>query len=250
VAVSTEADWVARFADEVIAEADRRAPGEKIICASGISPSGPIHLGNLREIMVPHLVADEIKRRGRSCEHILSWDDFDRYRKVPAGYDPSYAEHIGKPLTSVPAPAGSAYESWSDHFKAPFRTALAQLGVEVTEISQTAEYTAGTYRDRVLLAMRERHRIDEVLGRYRTKKKGAEVQDDEETGSAADYYPYKPYCSVCRRDLTTVTSYDDETTELAYTCACGHGESVRLSEFNQGKLVWKVDWPMRWAFRA
>ncbi len=252
MAGSTEADWVARFADEVIAEGERRAPGRKIICASGISPSGPIHLGNLREIMVPHLVADEIKRRGVPCEHILSWDDFDRYRKVPAGYDPSYAEHIGKPLTAVPAPAGSAYESWSDHFKAPFRAALAELGVEVTEISQTHEYTAGTYRDSILLAMRERGRIDEVLGRYRTKKK-TEVQDDEETGTAADYYPYKPYCSVCDRDLTTVTSYDEDTTELAYTCVCGHAETVRLdgpSAFTRGKLVWKVDWPMRWAFKG
>jgi lysyl-tRNA synthetase class 1 len=256
VAQSTEADWVARLADDVIAEAGRRAPGEKIVCASGISPSGPIHLGNLREIMVPHLVADEIKRRGIDCEHILSWDDFDRYRKVPAGYDPAFAEHIGKPLTSVPAPEGSPYASWSDHFKAPFREALTALGVEVTEISQTEQYTAGAYREQILLAMRERRRIDEVLGRYRTKKKTAEAtpeQDEEDAsaGVAAAYYPYKPYCGACDRDLTTITSYDDETTELTYECgACGHSETVRLSEFNRGKLVWKVDWPMRWAFKG
>ena len=105
---STETDWVSRFADEVIAEAERRAPGKPIVCASGLSPSGPIHLGNLREVMTPHLVADEIRRRGYACEHILTWDDYDRYRKVPAGVDPSWAEHIGKPLTSVPAPPGSA----------------------------------------------------------------------------------------------------------------------------------------------
>lgn len=249
---SSEADWVDRLADDVIAEAERRAPGKKIICASGISPSGPIHLGNLREIMVPHLVADEIKRRGMPCEHILSWDDFDRYRKVPAGYDPSFAEHIGKPLTSVPAPAGSAYETWSDHFKAPFRVALAALGVEVTEISQTAQYTAGRYREQILLAMRERRRIDEVLGRYRTKKKAETEQDDEDAaaGTADSYFPYKPYCAVCGRDVTTVRSYDDETTDLSYECACGHGETVRLSEFDRGKLVWKVDWPMRWAFKG
>ena len=61
---ATEADWVSRFADEVIAEATRRAPGKTIVCASGLSPSGPIHLGNLREVMTPHLVADEIRRRG------------------------------------------------------------------------------------------------------------------------------------------------------------------------------------------
>jgi len=250
VAQSAEADWVARFADDVIAEAGQRAPGKKIIVASGISPSGPIHLGNLREIMVPHLVADEIKRRDVPCEHILSWDDFDRYRKVPAGYDPAWAEHIGKALTSVPPPEGSGYASWSDHFKAPFREALAALGVEVTEISQTAEYTSGTYREQILHAMRERRRINDILGRYRTKNKPGAVEDQDDEESTA-YYPYKPYCSGCDRDLTTVISYDDNTTGLTYQCqACGNRETVRLSEFNRGKLVWKIDWPMRWAVKG
>lgn len=57
-----DADWVSRLADETIAEAEKR--GTKVVVASGISPSGPVHLGNLREVMTPHLVADEIRRRG------------------------------------------------------------------------------------------------------------------------------------------------------------------------------------------
>ncbi|MET9936120.1 hypothetical protein, partial [Streptomyces sp. NPDC006324] len=40
---STETDWVSRFADEVIAESERRAPGKPVVVASGLSPSGPIH---------------------------------------------------------------------------------------------------------------------------------------------------------------------------------------------------------------
>ncbi|GGO79523.1 lysine--tRNA ligase [Nonomuraea cavernae] len=234
---STESDWVSKFADEVISEAERRAPGEPIVCASGLSPSGPIHLGNLREVMTPHLVADEIRRRGLDCVHLLSWDDYDRFRRVPAGVDPSWEEHIGKPLTSVPAPPGSSHASWAEHFKAPMTAALAELGVEYRAISQTEQYTSGAYREQILLAMRERRRIDEVLARYRTKQVDA-------------YFPYKPYCELCERDLTTVTAYDDDTTELAYTCVCGFGETVRLAEHDRGKLVWKVDWPMRWAYEG
>ncbi|MGR3939272.1 lysine--tRNA ligase [Streptomyces sp. BRA346] len=277
VAQSTETDWVSRFADEVIAEAERRAPGKPIVCASGLSPSGPIHLGNLREVMTPHLVADEIRRRGYDCVHILSWDDYDRYRKVPAGVDPSWSEHIGKPLTSVPAPPGSSYANWAEHFKAPMIEALSAMGIEFHGISQTEKYTSGAYREQILHAMHHREQIDAVLDRYRTKDKpgakdakkqqqkkqkpvdeaeleaaegsGAAAEDDGSAGGAG-YYPYKPYCSVCERDLTTVTSYDDKTTELTYTCACGHAETVLLSEHNRGKLVWKVDWPMRWAYEG
>jgi lysyl-tRNA synthetase class 1 len=236
-----DADWVARLADEVIAEAERRAPGRPVVCASGLSPSGPVHLGNLREVMTPHLVADEIRRRGLDCVHLLSWDDYDRFRKVPAGVDPSWAEHIGKPLTSVPAPPGSPYGSWAEHFKAPMVAALEELGVAYRGISQTEQYTSGAYREQILLAMRERERIDAVLARYRTK---------EGTRRDGPYFPYRPYCELCERDSTTVTAYDDATTELAYTCSCGFGETVRLAEHDRGKLVWKVDWPMRWAYEG
>jgi lysyl-tRNA synthetase, class I len=270
--VSSQADWVSRIADEVIAEAARRAPGKPVVVASGLSPSGPIHLGNLREVMVPHLVADEVRRRGVPCEHILSFDDFDRFRRVPAGVDPSWAQHIGKPLTSVPAPPGSAHPNWAEHFKVPTAAALARLGVEFRGISQTQMYTSGAYLDEVLLAMRERSRIDAVLAKYRTKPRSAVAGSDvdaaagigagaeaaEGSGAAADddgatsagYYPYRPYCSACKRDLTTVTGYVDETTELSYTCACGHAEIVKLAEHRRGKLAWKVDWPMRWAYEG
>ncbi|SOE12813.1 lysyl-tRNA synthetase, class I [Streptomyces sp. 2323.1] len=271
---STETDWVSRFADEVIAEAERRAPGKPVVCASGLSPSGPIHLGNLREVMTPHLVADEIRRRGYEVRHLISWDDYDRYRKVPEGVPgvdkETWTQHIGKPLTSVPAPAGSAYPNWAEHFKAAMSEALAELGVEYDGISQTAQYTSGVYREQILHAMKHRTDIDAILGQYRTKKAPAKksqkpvdeaeleaaegsgaASEDDGSGGSAGYFPYKPYCGQCEKDLTTVTSYDDETTELVYTCTeCGFGETVRLSEFNRGKLVWKVDWPMRWAYEG
>ncbi|MEV6024619.1 lysine--tRNA ligase [Streptomyces sp. NPDC052036] len=276
VAQSTETtDWVSRFADEVIEESERRAPGKPVVVASGLSPSGPIHLGNLREVMTPHLVADEIRRRGYTVRHVLSWDDYDRYRKVPfgvPGVDDSWAEHIGKPLTSVPAPKGSAYPNWAEHFKAVMTESLAELGVEYDGISQTEQYTSGVYREQVLFAMKHRGEIDAILAQYRTKPKvagkkqqqkpvdeaeleaeegsGAAAEDDGSSGSAG-YYPYKPYCGQCGKDFTLVTAYDDDTTELTYSCsACAFSETVRLSEFNRGKLVWKVDWPMRWAYEG
>ena len=283
-----ELDWVTRLADEVVAEAQHRGLGGPIVCASGISPSGPIHLGNFRELITPHLVADELKRRGIDCEHILSWDDFDRFRRVPktlAGVDDSWEQHIGKPLTAVPPPAGSPHASWADHFKAPLLEAMEATGIEVRQISQTEQYRAGAYREQVLLAMRERFAIDKVLDQYRTLEaaenarqkatgkgrqqgggKGAKLTEDQAaaateaergSGAAAEddgsegkagYYPFKPFCSACGTDFTTVTAYDDDSHDLTYDCTrCGHTETVDLDTFTNGKLVWKVDWPMRWA---
>jgi lysyl-tRNA synthetase, class I len=271
--VAERVDWVSQLADEVVAGAQQRGVDGPIVCASGLSPSGPVHLGNFRELVTPHLVADEIRRRGIACEHILSWDDYDRFRRVPAGVDPSWAEHIGKPLSQVPAPPGSDHPNWAVHFQAPMRQAMTDLGIEVREISQSQMYASGAYTAQILQAMRHRATIDTILARYRTKGRpagpakasrpnmsdddraaatlaaeGSGAAEEDDGTAAAGYFPYKPYCTVCERDLTTVTGYDDATTELAYTCACGHVETVRLSEHHRGKLVWKVDWPMRWAY--
>ena len=240
-------DWVVRTAGEVRAEAERRHPGEAPTCASGISPSGPVHLGNLRELMVPHLIADEIRKQGVPARHILSWDDYDRLRRVPAGFPESFAEHIGRPLTAVPDPCGR-HQSWAEHFKEPLRESLARLGVLVTEISQTQMYTSGAYTEQIITAMRRRADIGAVLARYQTKKSADPDDDDPQGAGTRAYYPFRPYCAACGRDDTTVTGYDDETTEISYTCACGAQVGpVPIAEV-AGKLAWKVDWPMRWAY--
>ncbi|MGI8417435.1 MAG: lysine--tRNA ligase, partial [Nakamurella sp.] len=207
--------------------------------------------------------------------------DYDRFRRVPAGVDPSWEQHIGKPLTAVPAPPGSSYGSWAEHFKAPLEQALVELGIEVRGISQTQMYTSGAYTDQVLLAMSKREDIDKILDQFRTKDdptqastaagkgrmqqqklsedeaaaaataaEGSGAAEEDDGAAGPGYYPYRPYCTVCGTDLTTVTGYDDDTTELNYSCQCGHAETVLLKDFRGGKLVWKVDWPMRWAYEG
>jgi lysyl-tRNA synthetase class 1 len=263
-------DWVTRAADDAVRHAGE---GNLVTVASGASPSGPIHLGNLREFITPHFVAEELRRRGVPVRHLHSWDDFDRFRKVPAGVPAEWADHIGRPLSAVPDP-WECHASWAEHFKAPLQESLRELGVEMEEISQTQMYTSGAYRDQVLLAVSRRDEIEAVLAKHRTKKvapaEGASEQeaadladsvaneDDEEgdpsAASSADAiarFPYRPYCRECGRDTVTTTAYDEATTTLSYTCSsCGFAGTTDLSTDTDGKLVWKVDWPMRWAFES
>ncbi|MEQ6901991.1 lysine--tRNA ligase [Nocardioides sp. YIM 152588] len=261
----TPTDWVTRTADLALHHAETVNGGtlpDLVTCASGISPSGPIHLGNLREFLTVHFVAEEIRRRGINVRHLHSWDDYDRFRKVPAGVDPVWNEHIGRPLTAVPDPTGE-FANWAERYKAPLRAALAEMGCDMVEVDQTAMYQSGTYREQVLTAVRRRDVIESVLGRYRTKKpaaievpEGAEGEEptaEEESDGTGDLarFPYKPYCRGCGRDTVTLTSYDDETTDLAYTCdTCGGSFVTNLATQDEGKLVWKVDWPMRWTFEG
>ena len=260
-------DWVTRAADDAVRHAQETGGADRVItCASGASPSGPIHLGNLREFITPHFVAEEIRRRGVAVRHLHSWDDFDRFRKVPAGVDPSWAEHIGRPLSAVPDP-WECHESWAEHFKAPLRAALAEMGIEMEEVSQTEQYRAGAYTEQVLHAIRHRDVIEEVLGKHRTKKAEPEPENEQEAAALEDSvaddedeqsgtgdlarFPYKPYCRECGRDTVEITAYDDDTTDLSYTCtSCGFTGVTNVATQHEGKLVWKVDWPMRWAYEG
>ena len=135
------------------------------------------------------------------------------------------------------------------------------------EISQTERYRSGVYRDEVLRAVRHRGEIDAVLARHRTKKAEPEpgadahaaqeaeamaesvANEDDDAATEVGWFPFRPYCRDCGRDTTTVTAYDDETTDLAYVCSvCDYHGTTNLATQDEGKLVWKVDWPMRWAF--
>ena len=239
-------DWVTRAADD----AQRHArEGETITCSSGASPSGPVHLGNLREFLTVHFVADELRRRGLPVRHLHVWDDFDRFRKVPAGVDASWAEHIGRPLSAVPDP-WDCHASWAEHFKEPLRDALHELGVDMEEISQTDLYREGVYRDQILHAVRHRDDVERVLAQYRTKEVAPDSSaDDASSVDDLARFPFKAYCRQCGRDTTTPASYDEESTDLAYTCSsCGFEGVTNLATQHEGKLVWKVDWPMRWAY--
>ena len=253
-------DWVTRAADDAIRHAGE---GNLVTVASGASPSGPIHLGNLREFLTPHFVAEELRRRGVAVRHLHSWDDYDRFRKVPAGVPAEWADHIGRPLSAVPDPWG-CHESWAEHFKAPLQASLAELGVEMDEISQTAD-VPGRHLPRADPARDQAPRPDRRGPRPATAPRRPRPPRPRRRRSrwptrsptrrsptgAGDLarFPYKPWCGECGRDTTDVTSYDDESTDLAYTCrVCGFSGTTNVATQDGGKLVWKVDWPMRWAW--
>ncbi|MEU8895813.1 lysine--tRNA ligase [Nocardia sp. NPDC048505] len=241
---ASEASWIARTADAVVEHA-KQTGATTLVCASGISPSGEIHLGNLREAMTAHLIAEELLARGLDAVHHHSWDDYDRFRKVPAGVPKQWAEHVGKPLAAVPDPDGRE-ESYAVRHMTRFTDALDRLGIRMREVRQSVAYPAGAYNERIRVALDRRGEIFDILETFQTE--GRHETPVEERRAA--YYPYKPYCEVCGKDSTEVTGWDGDT--IGYTCRCGHtgGHSLADGSHPSGKLVWKVDWPMRWAFEG
>ena len=238
-------NWIEQTADNV-EEFVRQKTGSKIICASGISPSGPIHLGNLRELMTVHLITEELLSRGRNAEHIHSWDDFDRLRKVPANVPESFQQFIGRPICDIPDPFGE-YVSYAERYIVEFERSVRRLGVRPRYIRQSTAYRRGDYNEQIKIAMDRRFEIFDILSQFQTLERHEKSANERRL----EYYPFKVYCEFCQTDATVIISYEPDTEAIVYVCQnCGHKGSFRINEKVSGKLVWKVDWPMRWSFEG
>jgi lysyl-tRNA synthetase class 1 len=237
-------DWVSRICERVEQHVLKtKGSGATVICASGISPSGPVHLGNLREILTVHFVAEEMRERGWQVEHIHFWDDYDRLRKIPAGVSPDFAQYIGCPLADIPDPFGT-YESYALRYIHDFTRGLEQLGVFPQYRRQSQAYRAGLYIEQIKEAMHAREEIFNILAEYQNLPGQKETLDERR----ATYYPFRVYCERCHKDTTQITQYDSVTAAISYSCqSCSYTNTYSLDEKVEGKLAWKVDWPMRWS---
>ena len=121
----------------------------------GMSPSGSIHIGNFRDIATSLFVAKAIEKRGKKARLLFSWDEFDRFRKVPANVkaiDPEnkMEQYIGRPYTSVPNPFDTEHENYAKYFEDEFMKSIKKFGIEMDYRYQTDMYTSGAYRDDII----------------------------------------------------------------------------------------------------
>lgn len=227
-------NWAKEVALKIIEE----RPNEEVYTvASGVSPSGFVHIGNFREIATPYLVAKELKKLGKKVRYILSFDEFDRFRKVPGNIDPSYEKYIGIPYTEIPSPF-TENESYASFMENRFLNELKDMDVEVECIYQAKEYKSGRYNKYIKMAMDNKDKIFDIIDEFRTQESTEEERKN--------YYPISVYCTSCMKDSTKISNYNLETGEVAYSCSCGHNDTLNINNATNIKLQWKVDWPMRW----
>ncbi len=237
--------WADAVADQIIAT---HPDLPLYTAAAGISPSGVVHFGNFRDIVTSHLVREALKARGKNARLLFSWDNFDRFRKVPANVDASFAAHIGKPLTKIPDPQGEL-SSYAERFQQPFIEAMERLDIEIEFRDQTAMYESGAYDDAIFHALREREQIADILLSFMTDKAKGEKGIDPES-YRSNYYPISIYSRFTGKDVTKVLHYDGEHT-VTYLCVeTGKEDTADLSIDHIAKLAWKPDWAMRWQYEG
>ena len=69
--------------------ANALGPGLHVV-VTGISPSGNIHVGNLREVLVAEAVVNALKARGAKVRFVFHADTIDPLRKIAPGVPESF----------------------------------------------------------------------------------------------------------------------------------------------------------------
>ncbi|AFG36559.1 lysine--tRNA ligase [Spirochaeta africana] len=216
-----------------------RTKGEKerYTCASGITPSGTVHIGNFREIISVDLVARALQDHGRQVRFLYSWDDYDVFRKVPKNMPQQemLQQYLRYPITRVPDPFGE-HESYARHNEAVLEVQLERVGINPEYIYQAGKYQASDYAKDIRTALEHRETIRAILNEHRT------------TPLPDAWWPVSVFSEEDHTDEVDILSWDGEW-ELTYrTRSTGSEHRVDLRTTGVVKLPWRVDWPMRWAY--
>ncbi|MCK9288247.1 MAG: lysine--tRNA ligase [Sphaerochaetaceae bacterium] len=226
--------WADIYADKIVREKGMK---DVYTCASGITPSGTVHIGNFREIISVELIVRALRDHGHKVRFIYSWDDYDVFRKVPKNMpEPELLKtYLRKPITSVPDTTGK-WESYAQANEKAVEQLLPVVGVEPEYIYQAQRYQSSVYAEGMKTALEHRMRIKEILDRYRTEP----LPDD--------WYPVSVFSRFTGKDTTTVVDWDGDWNITYKDDETGQVETIDLKETGAAKLPWRIDWPMRWAY--
>ncbi len=225
------------------------------------TPSGRVHTGALRGVVLHDLVAKVLQREFPDTINTYVFNDMDPMDALPGYLDQTeYSQHMGKPLFQIPVPAlnqnGINLQTASPTEKAHLATAsnfgevyaldfieaFTKLGCQPQIIWSHELYQSGKMDPFIRLAL---DNVDIIRKIY--------VEVAEYT-LPPKWYPFQVICPNCGKVGTTlVTDWDGQ--EVSFECqphkvtwAEGCGFTGKISPFGgTGKLLWKMDWPAHWA---
>ena len=194
--------WADQIADKIIKE----KKGKEYVCASGITPSGIVHIGNFREIITTDLVVKALKDKGKKVRFIYSWDDYDRFRKVPGNIPEDkkeeYEKYIGRPLSEIPSPF-NRNKSYSQYYEEEFEKISEMVGIKPEFIRQNEMNKKCKYAPLIKKALDNRKEIMKIINKYRKEP------------LSENWMPIELYCEECGKDSTTIVLAKDYEIEYA-----------------------------------
>jgi lysyl-tRNA synthetase class 1 len=224
------------WADEIASAAS----GRQVVNDSK-TPSGTIHIGSLRGVVLHDAVRRAVAESGLEVEFRYGIEDLDPMDAQALLTPDAVERYMGVPLSHVPAPAGSPHPNYARHFATLFLETFAELGIHPHLYWMSEQYGSGAMDSYIRKAL---DNADVILDIYRTVST---------VNHPAGWLPISVICENCGR-IGTTQARDWNGTDVGYDCrldlvdwAKGCGFSGRVAPFGgRAKLVWNVDWAARW----
>lgn len=205
------------------------------------TPSGRIHVGSLRGVVIHDLVYKVLLENGVKSKFTYVFDDHDPMDAIPAylEYD-KWEKYAGMQLYKIPSPE-KGYKSFADYYVREFIKVFNSIGCN-PEIIWTSElYNSGKMNGVIKEVLDNADQIRKIYNRFFDKKK------------PKDWHPFNVVCQNCQKVGTTYVYkwdgkyvyYRCEPKMVAWAMGCGH--EGKVSPYNgNGKFVWRIDWPAKW----
>ncbi|MCX6816797.1 MAG: lysine--tRNA ligase [Candidatus Beckwithbacteria bacterium] len=204
------------------------------------TPSGKIHVGALRGVVVHDLIYQALLKRKVKASYSWVFNDMDPMDAFPYYLAPEFKQQMGKPLCQIPSPE-PGYQSLAEGYAKQFIKVFNDLGVKPEIIWSSQFYRQGKFNEIIRQALDKVEKIrqlyHEISGYDKPK----------------NWYPYQVICPKCGKiGSTMVTDWDGKMVSFEckkdlVTWATGCGFKGKIEPINaNGKLMWKVDWAAHW----
>jgi len=218
----------------------RSASGAQVVNDSK-TPSGKVHVGALRGVLIHDVIYKALKDAGVKAAFYYGEDDYDPMDSLPVYLDKEkYAEHMGKPLSEIPAPDGSN-QSYADFYMQDFREVYEKLGARPEIYKMSELYKKGRVNETIRKVLEHAETVRNIYKKVSGSDKGK------------DWLPVSVICEKCGK-IGTTRAYHFDGTHVHYKCepslvewAKGCGHEGKKSPFDGGgKLPWKIEWVAQW----
>ena len=205
--------------------------GSTHLINTGITPSGTLHVGTLREAITAEAVRKALSSKGSDVRMIYLVDSWDPLRKRYLFLPESYEAEVGRPLAYIPCPCGE-HKNYAQHFIQPFLDSIKELGIHCDVLWTHEQYELGRFAEVIDMAIRKKDDVARIL----KEVSGRDVPPD--------FFPYTPRCESCGR-LTHTKAIAYEHPFVTYRCACGHEGKADIRKAD-GKMPWRIEWAAKW----
>lgn len=229
-----------------------------ITLATGKTPSGHIHIGFLREIIICDALRRIFEKKGENIRFFLFLDSLDAAKRFPEYIDKKFqTKHRGKPFSFIPCPFDECgCKSYAHHFGNELISTFKDFGIKTEVIWSHELYQTKEMIDKIKIALENSDKIKKILRKYILPTLD-EFQRANFLKMQEKWMPVMAICEECDKIQSIdkdgsiipnrVLKYIKSKQKVTYICsACGNAGELTIDS-GRLKLNWRVDWPAKWS---